>query len=215
MIDWLMNNQQLISLLISLSTLLVWMFYAHLLLRNFRRQRQPSLLINRGAGKGLGSLCLISNMSAEPMFINQLVVCIETSRGTLSVDITDIRQSMDDDVPPDLAIHQTTHQGPLSSGDFIHVGTFQGMVRRVAELNGIELQGHQPVGDWQFHSIEIRAVAFYGPERHPLGVLRRFKLGDLADPECRLAPESPFTHQLTSWRERRRVRRWLSEGLND
>ncbi|WP_407296499.1 hypothetical protein [Stutzerimonas zhaodongensis] len=215
MIDWLMKNQQLISLLISLSTLLVWMFYAHLLLRNFRRQRQPSLLINRGAGKGLGSLCLISNMSAEPMFINQLLVCIETSRGTLSVDITDIRQSMDDDVPPDLAIHQTTHQGPLSSGDFIHVGTFQGMVRRVAELNGIELQGHQPVGDWQFHTLEIRAVAFYGPERHPLGVLRRFCLGDLTDPECRLVPESPFTHQLTSWRDRRRVRAWLSEGLND
>ncbi|HAB65052.1 MAG TPA: hypothetical protein DCE49_12930, partial [Pseudomonas sp.] len=76
MIDWLMKNQQLVSLLISLSTLLVWMFYAHLLLRNFRRQRQPSLLINRGAGKGLGSLCIISNMSAEPMFINQLVVSV-------------------------------------------------------------------------------------------------------------------------------------------
>jgi hypothetical protein len=58
-------------------------------------------------------------------------------------------------------------------------------------------------------------VAFYGPERHPLGVLRRFKLGDLTDPECRLVPESPFTHQLTSWRDRRRVRRWLSEGLDD
>jgi hypothetical protein len=215
MIDWLMKNQQLVSLLISLSTLLVWMFYAHLLLRNFRRQRQPSLLINRGAGKGLGSLCIISNMSAEPMFINQLVVSVVTSRGPLEVDITDIRQSMEDDVSPDLAIHQTTHQGPLSSGDFIHVGTFQGMLRRVAELNGIQLQGHQPVGDWQFHCMEIRAVAFYGPERHPLGVLRRFKLGDLTDPECRLVPESPFTHQLTSWRDRRRVRRWLSEGLND
>jgi hypothetical protein len=215
MIEWLTSNHQLISLVISCSTLLVWVFYAQLLLLNFRRQRKPSLIINRGAGKGLGSLCLISNMSAEPMFINQLVVSIESSKGPLEVDVTDIRQSMEDDVSPDLVIHQTTHQGPLRSGDFIHIGTFQGMLRRVAELHDIELEGHRPVGDWQFHSLEIRAVAFYGPERHPLGVLRRFRLADLDDDECRLVPESPYTHQLMSRRDRRRVRQWLSESLDD
>lgn len=215
MIEWLKNNHQLISLAISASTLLVWVFYAQLLLLNFRRQRKPSLIINRGAGRGLGSLCLISNMSDEPMFINQLVVSIETSQGPLEVDVTDIRQSIEDDVSPDLVIHQTTHQGPLRSGEFTHIGTFQGMLRRVAELHGIELKGHRPVGDWQFHSLEIRAVAFYGPERHPLGVLRRFRLRDLGEAECRLVPESPFTHQLTSRRDRRKVRQWLSGSLND
>ncbi|MCQ4311943.1 hypothetical protein NAV33_08585 [Pseudomonas stutzeri] len=215
MIEWLTSNHQLISLIISSSTLLVWVFYAQLLLLNFRRQRKPSLIINRGAGKGLGSLCLISNMSAEPMFINQLVVSIETSQGPLEVDVTDIRQSMEGDVSPDLIIHQTTHQGPLRSGEFTHIGTFQNMLRRVAELHGIKLEGHRPVGDWQFHSLEIRAVAFYGPERHPLGVLRRFRLRDLGEAECTLVPESPFTHQLTSRRDRRRVRRWLSESLDD
>ncbi|MFL9815001.1 hypothetical protein D7241_17290 [Stutzerimonas sp. VN223-3] len=215
MIEWLTSNHQLISLIISSSTLLVWVFYAQLLLLNFRRQRKPSLIINRGAGKGLGSLCLISNMSAEPMFINQLVVSIETSQGPLEVDVTDIRQSMEGDVSPDLIIHQTTHQGPLRSGEFTHIGTFQNMLRRVAELHGIKLEGHRPVGDWQFHSLEIRAVAFYGPERHPLGVLRRFRLRDLGEAECTMVPESPFTHQLTSRRDRRRVRRWLSESLDD
>lgn len=210
-----MKNQQLITLLISASTLLVWVFYAHLLLLNFRRQRKPSLIINRGAGRGLGSLCLISNMSAEPMFISQLVVSVETSRGPLQVDVTDIRQSMEDDVSPDLAIHQTTHQGPLRSGEFIHIGTFQGMLRRVAELNGIELDGHRPIGDWQFHTMEVRAVAFYGPERHPLGVLRRFRLGDSNEAECRLVPETPSTQQLISWKDRRKVRGWLAESLKE
>lgn len=80
MIEWVMENQQLITLLISASTLLVWVFYAQLLLLNFRRQRKPSLIINRGAGRGLGSLCLISNMSADPMFISQLVVCRDLPR---------------------------------------------------------------------------------------------------------------------------------------
>ena len=215
MIEWIMNNQQLISLLISTSTLLVWVFYAQLLLLNFRRQRKPSLIINRGAGKGLGALCLISNMSAEPMFINQLVVSVDTSRGPLQLDVTDIWQSMDGDAAPDLVIHQTTHQGPLRSGEFIHIGTFQSMLRRVAELNGIELIDHRPVGDWEFRSMEIRAVAFYGPERHPIGVLRRFHLRDAAEAECRLAPETPFTRQLISRKDRREVRRWLTEGLDD
>ncbi|UPQ84152.1 hypothetical protein M0M42_07065 [Pseudomonas knackmussii] len=215
MIEWLMNNQQLISLLISASTLLVWVFYAQLLLLNFRRQRKPSLIINRGAGKGLGSLCLISNMSAEPMFINQLTVSIETSKGPLEVDVTDIRQSIDeeDGASPDLPIYQTTHQGPMRSGDFIHIGTFQGMLLAVAEQHGIELDGLKPVGDWEFHTLEVRAVAFYGPERHPIGVLRRFRLHGCGEPDCALIPESPFTHQLLSRRDRRKVRQWLSESL--
>ncbi len=214
MIEWLKDNQALVSLAISASTLLVWVFYAQLLLLNFRRQRKPSLIINRGAGKGLSSLCLISNMSAEPMFINQLVVCIESSRGPLEVDVTDIRHSIDDETgsSPDLAIHQTTHQGPLRSGDFIHIGTFQGMLRRVAERHDIELDGHKPAGDWTFHALEVRAVAFYGPERHPIGVLRRFRLYERGDPDCALIPESPFTEQLLSRRERRRARRWLTES---
>lgn len=213
MIEWLKGNHQLVSLAISTSTLLVWVFYAQLLLLNFRRQRKPSLIINRGAGKGLSSLCLISNMSAEPMFINQLVVSIETSRGALAVDVTDIRRSADEEVDasPDLLIHRTTHQGPLRSGDFIHIGTFQEMLRSVAERHGIELDGHKPVGDWKFHMLEIRAVAFYGPERHPIGVLRRFRLDERGDPDCVLVPESPFTHQLLSRRDRRKVRQWLTE----
>lgn len=213
MIDWLKDNHQLVSLVISASTLLVWVFYAQLLLLNFKRQRKPSLIINRGAGHGLSSLCLISNMSAEPMFINQLVVRIETSKGPLELDVTDIRQSIDDETAasPDLAIYQTTHQGPLRSGDFIHIGTFRGMLRGVADRHGIELDGYRPIGDRKFHTLEIRAVAFYGPERHPIGVLRRFQLADRGGPDCILIPESPFTEQLLSRRDRRKVLDWLKE----
>ncbi|MCQ4257827.1 hypothetical protein [Stutzerimonas stutzeri] len=215
MIDWLKDNHQLLTLGISACTLLVWVFYAHLLLLNFRRQRKPSLIINRGAGRGLSSLCLISNMSAEPMFINQLVVSIETSKGPLELDVTDIRQSIDSETAasPDLSIGQTTHQGPLRSGEYVQVGTFQGMLEAVARRHGVELNGYRPAGDWQFNALEIRAVAFYGPERHPMGVLRRFKLADQGEPDCALIPESPFTQQLLSRRDRRKVRQWLTESI--
>lgn len=213
MIDWLQRNHTLVSLALSACTLLVWVFYAQLLLLNFRRQRKPSLIINRGAGQGLGALCLISNMSAEPMFLNQLVARVETSRGPLEVDVTDIRRGGEDDASPDLVIHRTTHQGPLRSGDFVHIGTFRGMLHQVAEQHGIALQGSRPQDGWTFHSIEIRAVAFYGSERHPIGVLRRFRLGDAGDADCALTPVSPLTQQLVSRRERRQVRRWLERGM--
>ncbi|WP_421682857.1 hypothetical protein HKW98_17990 [Stutzerimonas urumqiensis] len=208
MLDWLQRHHQLIAMLISTCTLIVWVFYAHLLLANFKRQRRPNLIINRGAGKGLGSLCLISNMSAEPVFLNQLIVRLETSRGDLFGDVTDIRQSHDDDLPRDTALYQATHQGPLRTGDFTHMGTFQSLLRRVAEQHGIRLAGHQPVGDWQFHTLEIRVIAFYGSDRHPLGVLRRFRLASPENPDCELIPESQLTRQLCTRRERQVVKRW-------
>ncbi len=211
MIDWLQQNHQLISLVISTCTLLVWVFYAQLLLLNFWRQRRPSLIINRGAGKGLHSLCLISNMSAEPMFINQLFVCVRTTKGTLKIDVTDIRQNSEDDASPDLAIHQATHQGPLRTGEFTHIGTFQGMLRQAARQHRITLNDDRPADDWEFQSLEIRVVAFYGSERHPIGVMRCFRLVDYPGADCTLVPTSPLTRQLTSRWQRRRVRQWLSE----
>ncbi len=191
MIEWLEENQQILSpgdQRLHLAGLVVLRPAAAAQLQA-AAQTQPDH--QPGRRQGLGSLCLISNMSAEPVFINQLMVLIDTSKGTLEVDITDIRHGIEDDATPDLAIHQITHQGPLRTGDFVHIGTFQGMVRQVCETHGIALKGLCPVGDWHFHALEIRAAAFYGSERHPLGITRRFRLGDLSDPECALIPESP------------------------
>ncbi|MEW6174277.1 MAG: hypothetical protein AB1588_01130 [Pseudomonadota bacterium] len=208
MLDWVREYQPLLTLVVSTCTLLVWLFYAHLLLANFKRQRRPNLIINRGAGKGLTSLCLISNMSAEPMFINQVLICLDTNRGRLLGDVTDIRESQEDEATPDLALYQTTHQGPLRSGDFTHIGSFQALLRRAAEQHGIDLRGHQPEGEWQFLGMEIRVVAFYGSDRHPLGVSRRFTLDG-----AELLPDSPLTRQLCTRRERRQVRGWMVEHV--
>lgn len=208
MLDWVREYQPLLTLMVSTCTLLVWLFYAHLLLANFKRQRRPNLIINRGAGKGLTSLCLISNMSAEPMFINQVLICLDTNRGSLLGDVTDIRESQEDEATPDLALYQTTHQGPLRSGDFTHIGSFQALLRRAAEQHGIDLRGHQPEGEWQFLGMEIRVVAFYGSDRHPLGVSRRFTLDG-----AELLPDSPLTRQLCTRRERRQVRAWMVEHV--
>ncbi|MBB2897549.1 hypothetical protein [Pseudomonas sp. AS2.8] len=212
MFQWLKDNSQVLTLFAQCCTLGVWVLYAQLLLNNYKRQRQPRLIINRGAGKGVGALCLLSNMSAEPVFINQLTVILKTNRETLYTDVTDIRESGQDDVDPDLVLGQATHQGPLNTGDFTHIGTFQGLIRRAAEYNGLTLENHRPPEGWVFEGLEIRAVAFYGSDHDPIGVRRRFRLGQHDGHYCALIAEDWQTQQLTTRRQRRMVQdEWMVE----
>ncbi|MFK4136734.1 hypothetical protein ACI2KR_31375 [Pseudomonas luteola] len=214
MLDWLRENRDLLTLLISACTLLVWIFYAQLLLSSFKRQRRPRLVINRGAGKGVGSLCLLSNLSAEPIFIHQLIVRLHTSRGVLKADVTDVRESSEGNIDPGLELNKATRQGPLRTGDFTHIGTFQGLIRRVATTHGLELKGLHPPEGWAFTGIEVCAVAYYGSDKQPIGVRRRFRLGPSEEHYCALIAESRQTEQLTSRRQRRLVRKhWMAELL--
>jgi hypothetical protein len=215
MLDWLREYRDVLTLLISGCTLLVWIFYAQLLLSGFKRQRQPRLIINRGAGKGVGALCLLSNMSAEPIFINQLIVHLHTSRGTIKADVTDVRESSEDDFDQDVELYKATRQGPLKTGDFTHIGTFQKLISRVAIAHGLELKGMHPPEGWVFECLEIHVIAFYGSDKHPIGVRRRFRLGQYKDHYCSLIAESRQTEQFTSRRQRRIVRKhWMTEFEN-
>ena len=63
MIEWIKDNQGVVSVGVSIATLLIWIIYAQLLYLGFRRQRTPRMLINRGRKKDLDALCIISNMS--------------------------------------------------------------------------------------------------------------------------------------------------------
>ena len=88
-------NADVLGLLISFCTLLIWAVYAQLLYAGFRRQRQPSLMLNRGHGRGLDALCVVGNMSAESIFVQYVVAELKTARGTIYMDITD-RRTLDD-----------------------------------------------------------------------------------------------------------------------
>ena len=188
MFQWLKDNSQVLTLFAQCCTLGVWVLYAQLLLNNYKRQRQPRL------------------------FINQLTVILKTNRETLYTDVTDIRESGQDDVDPDLVLGQATHQGPLNTGDFTHIGTFQGLIRRAAEYNGLTLEDHRPPEGWVFEGLEIRAVAFYGSDHDPIGVRRRFRLGQHDGHYCALIAEDWQTQQLTTRRQRRMVQdEWMVE----
>ena len=92
MIEWIKDNQAVVNLGVSIATLLVWVIYAQLLYFGFRRQRTPRMLINRGRKKNLDALCIISNMSQEAIYVEYILATLETSRGTVIMDVTDFEQ---------------------------------------------------------------------------------------------------------------------------
>lgn len=230
MFEWISQHKGVLNVIISLGTLFLSLVYAQLLYWGFRRQRRPRLLINRGKKRDIEALCIISNMSAESIFLEYIVADLETSRGTLTVDVTDRKQQYsegdeargddhhrsgrdhdDDDHDPRhdrRDHHYDTRQGPLDSGDFLHIGTFSGLIASIAELEGIEMAGHQPAGDLRFHSLTIRLIGIYGPEDMPVGAERTFRLSFHAD-RCTLVPASWDTKRLSSWGQRRRLRRMI------
>lgn len=223
--DWLSQHHDSVTALTSLGTLLIWLVYAQLLYKGYRRQRRPRLIINRGKQKDINALCIISNMSAEPVFIEYIVAELETSHGRIVMDVTDFERGSEDagdgdDQEPSGSdqnqiperVRDNTRQGPLQPGDFLHIGTFQTIVRRMARNANIAMEGTCPTGDLEFQRLTIELIGIYGPEDLPMGAERSFKL--YADgTECELAPESWDTKHKNSRRQRHKLRAKL-EQLN-
>lgn len=223
--DWLSQHHDSVTALTSLGTLLIWLIYAQLLYKGYRRQRRPRLIINRGKRKDINALCIISNMSAEPVFIEYIVAELETSRGRIVMDVTDFERGSEgasegdkqegvrhepEQIPE--RVRDNTRQGPLQPGDFLHIGTFETIVRRIANNANITMQGGRPSGDVEFQRLTIQLIGIYGPEDLPMGAERSFRL--YADGNgCELAPESWDTKHMNSRRQRHKLRAKL-EQLN-
>ncbi|GHB06083.1 hypothetical protein [Modicisalibacter luteus] len=227
MLDWISQHSKVLSVFTNFGTLLIWLVYAQLLYLGFRRQRRPRLIINRGRQKDIDALCIISNMSAEAIFIEYIIAELKTSKGTIIMDVTDFEQEYsDDDEPADeegnrerrtlapVNVSDNTRQGPLESGGFLHIGTFDDLVKRLAREGGIEMNGHRPKdSDLQFKYLTIRLIGVYGSEDMPVGSERSF---DLIDNEhyCSLAPTTWDTKRLASFRQRRKLRKMVAD-LNE
>ncbi len=224
MLDWISQNHNIVSLLINFGTLLIWLIYAQLLYLGFRRQRRPRLIINRGKKKDINALCIISNMSAESIFIEYIIATLDTSQGQIVMDVTDFEQQYSDGDETDSneeenrksrrvlnesRVNENTRQGPLGSGDFVHIGTFYELILRMARDEGIEMENHRPKGDdLTLDKLTIRLVGIYGPEDMPVGAERSFELSDNGD-YCALTPASWDTKRMSSMRQRRELRKQI------
>jgi len=218
---WIEDNQAVLSVFISFSTLLVWLVYAQLLFSGFRRQRTPGVIINRGKQKDLDALCIISNMSKEAIYVEYIIAVLKTSDGTVTMDVTDRERDYTED-PEDKSgehsavtvepkdLHENTRQGPLLSGDFMHIGTFNDVIDRLARQAEIPMHGCWPEGELQLERVTIQIIALYGPESRPISASRSFNISS-DESVGTLTPDSWRTHQGVSFLHRRRLCKIVDE----
>ncbi|MDN6297008.1 MAG: hypothetical protein L0J54_03155 [Halomonas sp.] len=201
--EWLSENGQAISAITSVCTLFVWVFYAQLLYDGYVRQRRPRIIVNRGKGIGMEALCLISNMSNEAIYVQHLIAVLHTRERSYSLDVVEYQQEGDEQEEG----CYRTHQGPLGSGDYLHVQSFNSILKQI--MNYWEIDA--AVLEQEGLTLGIRVIAIYGSEDMPTGAWRTFEL-DLSAPSTRqLRPTTIDTHRMNSKRERKRVLQWAED----
>lgn len=223
MFDWISENKDVLDVLIGVGTLLVWVVYAQLLYNGYKRQRRPRVAITRGRQKGVEALCLISNMSAESIFIQHIVARLETDNGTYFHDITELEQSYQGDEDerqrrkrggsaPSLS--DSTRQGPLGPGEFAHIGAFNSVIERIARCENLRLDQHRDdraeseKGIVHLRSLTIQLVIIYGSDDYPIGVERCFLIRDVEEGRL-LVPATWDSKRLNSRRHRKQVRQLI------
>lgn len=201
---WIAAHYKILSLLINGLMLVVWVFYAHLLLNNYRRQRKPKLLINQSLGRSLDARCLICNMSEESLYVAMVIAELTTPDDRWECEVTDIVPLSDE-----LDAKPTTTQGPLKAGEYRDQETFRYLIDRILNAHGKQDLARCP--DLELCNLSIHVVALYGAEDLPVGASRTFAV--VSDDEVWLKPHSVETDALNSPKDRKQVRKWLEKYL--
>jgi hypothetical protein len=216
MLTWLMENAAVVANLASLLMLIVWAFYAVLFYREFKRQRSPFIVIHQAKGYDLDSTCLVVNLSREPIHILCVMLILHTTRGSFAQRIHNFRRGpRPREGSPDM---QTIFkQGPLASGSFLVLGSFEEML--VVAIDDILAEtGTTRIEEWDpyewagdIEQLEVRVVALHGAHDRPVGAYRTFDVTVRDD--VSICPAMLLTEQMASRSRSRRVEQWLRACL--
>ncbi|MFP4313734.1 MAG: hypothetical protein ACLFR0_05335 [Alphaproteobacteria bacterium] len=200
--EWLLEHSAIINVFTNITMLLVWVFYLQIFFLTFMRQRRSKILINRATGKDILSHCLICNMSAEPIYVSNIIISMKNDHGEWLGSVTDIEASSMED---EIVATQLTYQGPLASGEFFDLGSFQKLLQNASKLNGAT----DEVLDKDSHlTIEIIIIGIYGSEKRAVGASRLFEYTK----DGTLIPQSFDTKQMRSYWTRHKLRSYLNHN---
>src|SRR5690606_25851611 len=147
---------------------LVWVVYAQLFYKDYRRRRRPRIIIDDMSGPGTASTCTVTNLSTEPLYLECVVAVATTSNGEFCAPITEHGTISTAD-HEDRQIISHTRQGPLPPGKLMSVGTIEEMARVALGTSSDE---DVPVRDLE--CVEIRIIATMSSEDKPVGATKRF-----------------------------------------
>jgi hypothetical protein len=208
---WISENSGALNVLVSAAMLVVWGVYLQLILQSYRRERRPKILISRGAGTGLRSRCLLSNMSAEAIYIHSLAAKLGLAEEKKFAAVTDLGD-LDD---PGLDGRPKTYQGPVAAGDFIDIGTFEAILGRAGWQS---LPDPAAVQDGGLIELELTVIATYRSEDLIVGATRCFELeangAGADDTGWTIKARTADTRQIRSKTERKALQKAYTNYLN-
>lgn len=215
--EWFAEHGSLVANFASLAMLLVWLFYTLLFYRDFKQQRRPLIVIHQAQGHGLESTCLVVNLSKEPIHVLCVMMVAHTEEGPLTHRVTNT-QRLSPEQDSHWKVQDLIKQGPLPTGYFLALGSFEEMLQGAGLLASAEIA----TGDTKaerirslarsLRGIEIRIVALHGAYQVPVGACRTFRVKP-SNGELGFEPAMVLTRQMASRSERREVRRWLEACL--
>jgi len=210
MLEWLSGNAQTISALTSIGTLTIWTIYLQIFWRSYRRQGTAKLIINWGEGRKLSARCFVTNMSERAVFIQGVVVDLQTRCGRHRVHISDAEDVRRSGRPTEWK--HLTRQGPVDPGKLLDMGSFETILDYSVHVSSGEEKFVDSELGQRVQEFEITIIGVYGSEDMLIGASRRFQI-ERCEGKPLLHSPTVETYQITSSRERRQLGKELTKQL--
>ncbi|MEB3422101.1 hypothetical protein ACFSDD_22590 [Salipiger marinus] len=201
MLEWLSRHSDALQVIMSGVTAGVWVVYLQVFLVSFRHQRRPEIIISLGAGAGAKACWFVSNLGLESIFVVDVMVRFETTSGVTEAVVTD-RTEMNDRELSSPA--EATNQGPLASGDFMSIGTFETLLARTEVVSA-------PAHDLK--SVTIVVVAATAARWSLVGASRHYRIVFDKSGAPSILSTMIYTHQIHGRRGRQDLIRKLESRL--
>jgi hypothetical protein len=183
---------------------LVWIVYFQVFFLQYRRNNRPYLVIHHAQNENPDALCLLVNMSKEPVHI-QCVQAVTFANAAIKRTLTVTEYQRVD--PGHRDLERVLRQGPLLPGGYLVLGSYRDIILgRSSEDDA----GYRPLEE--IDEVELRAAFIYGPMRSPVGVRRRFILRHQHGTQ--IFPRNIHSEQLLGRKRRAEVREWVESELN-
>lgn len=183
---------------------IVWVVYFQFFYFQYRRGNRPYLVVHHAQNESPDSLCMLVNMSAEPVHIQVVQVVVKDRSGAEKVlTVTDYERVMESNQP----VQHSLRQGPLCPGEYLMLGSFRSIILGRKSDDDESLKRLRDV-----ENLEIRVAVIHGPSPFPVGARRVFAVHQNGG--TRIVPYNVYTEQLTRRRTRSTVRSWLEQELN-
>ncbi|EPX82362.1 hypothetical protein [Salipiger mucosus] len=198
--SWMQDNTALLNALSSIAMLVIWLAYLQLFLTSFLRSNRAVVHIGMATEGHNDGRCLVSNMSADSLYILGIMVELECKGEVYRSLVTD---RIEADEPLGGDFRERTNQGPLKGGEAVDIGSFRNIGERVARNTQRDIRLDDC--DWIEFTVMVAAQ-----QAHKIyGGKKRYEIeGEAGSLSFRSA--DILTSQIRSFTERRRLRRMLA-----